>query len=318
MKGAHVTTVILHFAHSPFRPYWTHNPNIDMIHQSPSFDAGTVRSRNSNLVAVPPAQRNQYAQYPATIKVNQVKVFNLVNELIYFTRTADYDWAKLAKVKRCCETRTQIMICIHGYERDTDNSYVRRGRNEYAREDPIHFRALAYFIHHLTVDRETPLNILLSRCYGARSRNYLKNHENLAQLTPDDLKSSFAYKFADALVRKKRGLQLRLTARTGALAFNYETGESLVQSEDAILAVHEFRRLRDEIAEIEDTNIHERSISDFMDLKARFAVVRRRADHTPTRRKYGKLVYEFNGQDVVGEFGVKITNKYPQQTLLRE
>lgn len=318
-----VATTILHVAHDKFEPYWKYDPKNGLGgFSSPSFDSATVRSRDTELVLVDKDDRGKFERYPSTEEKADVRVYDLLNELIDFNQTGDFDSKKLAKVKRACETYPQIMICIHGYAHDAVNGYAREGEGKYQQEHKIHYRGLAYFIFNLIRDRSEDVRILLSMCYAARSENYRVDHEILKKLTNEDVQSSFAYRFGSELARKLPKLSLRLTARTGALAFDYETGKSLVQKEDAILASEYLKDLRSEVREIEETNVKSRSISDMIELqnllKTKTKKLRAVADGTPKTTKYGKWIYEFNGEDDKGIFRVKVTNKYPLHVLMRQ
>ncbi|NBD14529.1 hypothetical protein [Corallococcus silvisoli] len=318
-----VATTILHVAHDKFEPYWKYDSKKGLGgFSSPSFDSATVRSRDTELVLVDKDDRGKFESYPPTEKKADVRVYNLLNELIYFNRTADFSSEKLAKVKLACETYPQIMICLHGYAHDAVNGYARKGEGQHKQEHQIHYRSLAYFIFNLIRARSKEVRILLSMCYAARSENYSTNHEFLKEITTKDVQSSFAYRFGSELARKLPKLSLRLTARTGALAFDYETGKSLVQKEDAILASEYLKELRAEVREIEETNVKSRSISDMIELqnllKTKTRQLRTIADGTPKTPKYGKWIYEFNGKDIKGKFSVKVTNKYPPHELLRQ
>ena len=322
-----VTTTILHFAHDKFKPFWKYDANRDILNAAPPFDAGTIRSRMMNITKVHVLEgiNKPYDTLPSVLPSQDVKVYNLVNELIYYDRTKDFAWYKLSRVKFSCEQKKQIVICIHGIKGDTDYGHIYKHHHGNENNSRIKYTVLAEFIYELVKDKSDSINILLSMCYGARSIDPKKNHGSFNNLSHDDLKSSFAYKFGNALAKKlyesnpERGI-LRLTARTGLLAFQYETGASLVESEESILNTLALRELNEEIREIEKHNSSGRSISDMIDLQKEKSKILRilKKDPTstlPSRKKYGKFIYEYMQGD-----SCKITMKYtdngPQEKII--
>ncbi|OYX07907.1 MAG: hypothetical protein B7Z15_15565, partial [Rhizobiales bacterium 32-66-8] len=176
-------------------------------------------------------------------------------------------------------------------------------------------------------------------CYAARSGDYRAKHDET--LTPENIKSSLAYKFYKILCTHTRA-NVVMTARTGAVHFS--VGTSWVETEEAVNAVLDLQELareldinklgkqyldlRDEYAkagkidefwELEEKMSHQESLAQTGDekiLKNRLfyrKMFNKTQDFESSKPKYGKFVYRrlLDGT-------VSVVRKYPEPTVLYE
>jgi hypothetical protein len=105
----------------------------------------------------------------------------------------------------------KIIIIIHGMPTDTDAGFTNvdlNGVRKLCTWDELGHLALLLF-----PKRSKTYNISLVMCYGARSENYRLDH--MGNISPEDLKSSFAYKFFRSICNFRN---VRMSARTGAVS----------------------------------------------------------------------------------------------------
>lgn len=144
-------------------------------------------------------------------------------------------------ISMLCLKADKIMLGIHGTHDDTEQGFAGMGWD--AGHGPVgNVGQFARLINKFLYSRKH-YKMSLIMCFGARSQNYRVNHEGV--LSEEDIKSSFAYKFFKLV--GARG-NVTLTARTGSVAFNTETGRSEVQTEAAVNAEiddHEIQHARE-------------------------------------------------------------------------
>lgn len=300
-----VPVVILAFdsTEAEFAPYWERpkGPFDPLaLPDMPGLMAATVRSRKVTATALDTLTYENLAQAPETTPDRDVSVFNILDVL-----NKTHHYRKFEAIKgRCQVDGTTLMICCHGFENDTDFGYCVSGGGKQG----VKYDHLAALIAALTQERKGGISIILSICYAARTESYRRDHSSLTPFAPILLKTSFAYKFGKSLFEQVR-LPLRITARTGALAFDYLTGASLVLTEETIAATHRYAELRKEITEVEETNARGLGIGDMMGLKAEAARMRKLANPVPTLGKHGKWIFYF------GDEGESVQSKYTHETV---
>jgi hypothetical protein len=131
----------------------------------------------------------------------------------------------------------KIMLGVHGRFDDTDQGFAGLGWGQ--GHGPIgSVDEFADLFGDLLVPGHT-YKVALIVCFGARSRHYRKDH--YGGLTDQDIKSSFAFKFYKRIYRRAN---VTMTARTGSVGFDSQTGRSLVQTEAAVQADIEFAEIQ--------------------------------------------------------------------------
>ncbi|MBX3588481.1 MAG: hypothetical protein KF796_17770 [Ramlibacter sp.] len=128
-----------------------------------------------------------------------------------------------------CAQADKIMLGVHGSYDDTDQGFAGLG---WERGSGVvgNVNQFAELIASFLLPRRH-YKVALIVCFGARSQNYRVDHDGV--LSEDDIKSSFAYKFFKRLCAR---VSVTLTARTGSVGFNSDTGRSEVQTEAAVNA----------------------------------------------------------------------------------
>lgn len=155
---------------------------------------------------------------------------------IVLMQTQEYS-KEILKIKTLCATADKIMFAVHGEYDNTTQGFVGLG---WEKGSAVigNYKDFALLISHF-LNKKKEYKIALIVCYGARSQNFKLDHEG--NIDPEDIKSSFAYKFFKELCTKYK---FTLTARTGAIEFETNTGRSLVQTELALSKEIEERELQ--------------------------------------------------------------------------
>jgi hypothetical protein len=132
-------------------------------------------------------------------------------------------------ITQLCSSADKIMLGVHGHFDDTDQGFAGLG---WERGSGVigNYREFAELIAGFFLPNQS-YKLSLIICFGARSQNYRINHDGL--LNEDDIKSSFAYKFYKEICTKAA---VTMTARTGSVSFDTQSGRSLVQTEAAVSA----------------------------------------------------------------------------------
>lgn len=112
----------------------------------------------------------------------------------------------LANIRRDCESAKTIAFIIHGTPTDTDRGFSTAGGALCTWKD---LGRLALLLLPDTRD----YSIALVMCYAARSQEADLDHTG--QISPNQLRTSFAYKFYRSVCQLRR---IRMTARTGAVS----------------------------------------------------------------------------------------------------
>ena len=138
---------------------------------------------------------------------------------------------ELNQVRGVCNNASKIMLCLHGLHNDVQSGFANDTLNHSPMQAVASWGDLAEFSLSFLPTRDKIYNLALIMCYGARAENFRLNHEG--QIPPNDLKTSFAYKFYRRICIFRN---VRMTARTGATGFDSETGRSTVESEASVQA----------------------------------------------------------------------------------
>lgn len=242
---------------------------------------------------------------------------------------------RMQALRQKCLQSKKIYLATHGTPTDVDHAFAAA-----AGGTPLcTAKQLAQFMLAALPKRDKPYNIALVMCYGARTLTYRTaqlDHQGMIPIT--DLRTSFAYKFYRALIVHRK---VRMTARTGAVAYDNNTGVSTVEDElsiDARIDKENFLRQAHIVPAMTAWRGHRglaaqagnaqydqftRTTERFtnnpthvprnareVDIKAYADVMRMKKayqdimDANTDRTKYGKLVYTYqSGQ-------LKIVNKY--------
>lgn len=135
---------------------------------------------------------------------------------------------EVVALRNACRQAKKIYLATHGTPSDVDHCFAAAAGGA-----PLATAAqLAQFMLLALPMRTEKYDIALVMCYGARTSTYLSanlNHQGAVAL--NDLRTSFAYKLYRTLCRAR---PCRMTARTGAVAFDSTTGRSSVEDELAI------------------------------------------------------------------------------------
>lgn len=157
---------------------------------------------------------------------------NLINKRSYGGRWALMEHLReKINIKDLCTSADKIMLGAHGHYDDRDSGYAGLGWEQGSGLIGT-YKEFAKLVSTFLQPNRT-YKIALIVCFAARSLDYKKNHEG--KLAEDDIKSSFAYKFFAELV-KLSSATIQVTARTGAVSFDSDSGKSLVQTEAAVAA----------------------------------------------------------------------------------
>jgi len=153
------------------------------------------------------------------------------------------------RVRLCCGKADKIMFGVHGNVGDTDSASIEdfgTAGGKVTCQD-----LAAFFLECLPGTQggwwvvpglggsPRQLHVSLIMCFGARAQAHLADHTG--NLSEAAIKSSFAYKFYKLICVRR---PILMTARTGSVSFDENTGRSLVQTEDAVKAEAEYNELQ--------------------------------------------------------------------------
>lgn len=238
------------------------------------------------------------------------------------------------ELREKCRVAKKIYLATHGTATDTEHAFAAASGGT----SLCTYRQLGKFILKIFPIRSKTYNLGLIMCYGGRTSNYLTvNLDHQGQIPANSLKTSFAYKFFREICTYRK---VRMTARTGAVAFNSQTGQSMVEQEvsiDARVQKEEFLRGPDITPKVEawqaerkkhgmittdwDTwqalnkkfkdsstlpaqNDLERIIKDYQDIIRTKMIYQDVMETNQDLAKYGKIVYIYDS------YGLTIVNKY--------
>lgn len=129
--------------------------------------------------------------------------------------------------KKCLESK-KIYLATHGLPTDVDHAFAKStGGAPLCTVDQF-----AKFVLLMLPERDKVYNLALVMCYGGRTLNYrAANLDHQGNIPIADLRTSFAYKLYSRIAQARN---VRMTARTGAVAFDSKTGVSSVEDELSI------------------------------------------------------------------------------------
>lgn len=305
-----------------------------------NFVVLNLAERDGNTGPVACVEQGLKRKYPVRSGIkkkmygqNSVEVVYLF-DLIDRFKAGTLKRSELNGVRQKCAGATKIMICIHGTPTDTDHGFEKSSGGA-----PLcDWKQLGKFIAKLFPARGTVYKVALIMCYGARTSDYrAEDLDHQGMISGEKLKSSFAYKF----FRKICVLgNVRMTARTGAVAFDPMTGMSAVEQElsiDARIDKEDYLRGEDIVPTeqsyaqlkkgIKDDNSYKAWVAmeekfkddpkakaktkDEIIVKNHWGIMRTKRQHQdimdahPDKQKYGKLLYAYDPQH-----GLTIINKY--------
>jgi len=162
---------------------------------------------------------------------DDVPVYDLFEMLATVKDTWNADLGKeLDAIRDDCDKADKIFLCTHGTATDTDHGFAKASGGS-----PLAtWKGFGRLMRRLLPRKDKTYSLCLVMCYGARSDTYYSrdlDHQGMIPAT--QLKTSFAYKFYKYLC-EGHGRLIRMTARTGAVAFDDKTGRSSVEQEAAI------------------------------------------------------------------------------------
>lgn len=228
-------------------------------------------------------------------------------------------------ISMLCGTANTIMLGVHGQVDDTEQGFAGLGWDQGTGVVGNWTEFADLTSSFLLPSKSYKLALIV--CFGARSSEFRKDHDKA--LLESDIKSSFAYKFYSRICTKA---DITMTARTGSVGFNDQSGVSEVQTESGVLAEIEYEELQranqtKDIADAyeklqqkecvnvegrnrfrawqtnmeagkEPVNPEERVIKRYLELKQRINLLT--GQKAEDRPKYGKFVYTYkNGMVTV-------------------
>lgn len=266
-------------------------------------------------------------------QTHRVDAFDMFDDFVAGNLTRHDN--RLQALRAECLRSKKIYLATHGTPTDVDHAFA----NAAGGQPLATHQQLAQFMLMAMPDRPNPYNLALVMCYGARTLSYLSTQvDHQGHIDIADLRTSFAYKFYRGLVF---GRKVRMTARTGAVAFDNNTGVSQVEPElaiDARIAKEQFlrqphvqpamnawRQQRNQAAQGGNAtydafqqlnqqfqnnpfraaqNAQQQAVKDYQDImrtKQQYVDI---MDANTDRTKYGKLVYTYQAGQLT------IVNKY--------
>ena len=128
-------------------------------------------------------------------------------------------------IRRDIGDAKKTYIIMHGTPDNTEDGFANGGAQVAT------WRDLSRLALMLFPAKDEVHRISLIMCYGARTDNYRLNH--VGQMSPGDLKTSFAYKFFRAICQLRN---VTLTACTGAVSTSADSYANEVETEEWVSA----------------------------------------------------------------------------------
>ena len=158
--------------------------------------------------------------------VHRFDAFPLMDDFLVGNLARDDQ--RLLALRALCQRAKKIYLATHGTPTDTAHAF-----SAAAGGHPLcTVQQLGDFMLTAMPVRNTEYNLALVMCYGARTLTYRAaqlDHQGMIPI--QDLRTSFAYKLFRIILS---GRGVRMTARTGAVAFDNATGVSTVEHETSI------------------------------------------------------------------------------------
>jgi hypothetical protein len=144
------------------------------------------------------------------------------------------DAKHLAAIGSACSTAEKVYLVMHGDPRTTNICYTNAVPATAGVVPLATATQMADFLAKVLWNRKKETRLALIMCYGARCKNYLSaevNHQGM--ISPEDLATSFAYRLFYHLFRD-HGTLIRLSAVTGKISHDSQTGNAMVEVEEMI------------------------------------------------------------------------------------
>ena len=156
----------------------------------------------------------------------RVDAFDMLDDFVAGTLARNDP--RLQALRTQCARSKKIYLATHGTPTDVDHAFA----NAAGGNALCTVQQLGDFMLMAMPDRQSEYNLALVMCYGARTLNFrATNLDHQGMIPVHDLRTSFAYKFFRRLIA---GRKVRMTARTGAVAFDADTGISTVEQEVSV------------------------------------------------------------------------------------
>jgi hypothetical protein len=126
---------------------------------------------------------------------------------------------KLLQVKLLCASVDKVMLSIHGDFDDTTHGYYMDAHR--ARKQVSCQRRSELVLELLETNHSYVLALIM--CFGGRGEDYRENHSTFTTETATTVTTSFASKLFKRICKQRRVV---MTARTGSVGFNEDTGHS--------------------------------------------------------------------------------------------
>jgi len=144
------------------------------------------------------------------------------------------DGTRISTIRTACSAAKKVYLVMHGDPRTTDVCYTNAVPSTAGVVQLATATQLAAFLATVLVGGKKEFRLALVMCYGARCRNYLSAQVNHQGMIPQaDLVTSFAYRLFYALVHD-HGIKASLSAVTGKISHDSNTGGALVEVEEMI------------------------------------------------------------------------------------
>ncbi len=143
------------------------------------------------------------------------------------------DAARLSTIRSACSVAKKVYLVMHGDPRTTDICYTNAVPSTAGVVQLATAQQLASFLAKVLVGAKD-VRLALVMCYGARCKSYLSADVNHQGMIPQaDLVTSFAYRLYYALVHD-HAIKAKLSAVTGKISHDSNTGGALVEVEEMI------------------------------------------------------------------------------------
>lgn len=144
------------------------------------------------------------------------------------------DATRVAAIRSACSGAEKIYLVLHGDPRTTDVCYTNAVPSTAGVVQLASASQFAAFLARVLVGAKREYRLALVMCYGARCRNYLSANVNHQGMIPQaDLVTSFAYRLFYRLVHD-HAIKARLSAVTGKVSHDSQTGGAMVEVEEMI------------------------------------------------------------------------------------
>lgn len=188
---------------------------------SPAVIPGNVTSSAGDTIRGVINKAKSKESYFGKNSVHHYSCIEIINADIAGTLTRD----DLANVRKDIASAAKVYIIMHGQPDNTEAGFGHGGAQVAT------WKQLGRLALMLFPNSDVTYKISLIMCYAARTDNFRINH--VGQMTPGDLKTSFAYKFFRSIAVSRN---VSMTACTGAVSTKPGDGTNEVESEEFVSA----------------------------------------------------------------------------------